>query len=182
MNINEVARLKKREEFINEEQYIIHVDWDGPYTLDQLTELKTEKVDTGVYQIYGNHPIYGADILLYIGKAICQTFGVRIAQEGWDRNSDVKGLKVYVGRLAGNSTPSDEIWTKEIDLAERLLIYSHSPARNSQCIQNIPNKDLLNVHILNWGHHRDLLSEVSGARWTNKYDDMSNYEVYGEHT
>lgn len=40
---------------------------------------------------------------------------------------------------------------------------------------------ILNVHVLNWGHHRDLLPEVSGARWTNKYDDMPNYEVYGEH-
>jgi len=149
--------------------------------LNQLSEIKDKKVNFGVYQIYGSHSIYGADKLLYIGKTVKQTFGIRIAQEGWERNSDEKSIKIYVGHLAGTITPSNEQWSKEIDLAERLLIYSHSPARNSQSIPKIPDKDLLNIHVLNWGNYRDLLPEVSGARWTSKYDDMPNYEVYGEH-
>ena len=54
---------------------IIHVQWDGPFTLDQLSEMNNE-YDYGVYQVYGSHPIYGSDVLLYIGKAGKLTFGV----------------------------------------------------------------------------------------------------------
>lgn len=160
---------------------IIHIDWDGPYKLKQLSELKGEKTDYGIYQIYGTHPIYGSNVLLYLGKADKQTFGDRIAQEGWEINSDAERLKIYVGRLAGEATPTNEQWSMEISLAEKLLIYSHKPAFNAQSLKSIPDNELQNIHILNWGNYCDLMSEVSGARWTSKFDNMPNYEVYGDH-
>lgn len=165
----------------NEEQYIIHLDWDGPYKLNELSKVTDYETDFGIYQIYGAHPIYGANVLLYIGKADRQTFGVRIAQEGWNSNSDAGRLIVYVGRLAGNFTPANDGWSNEICLAEKLLIHAHKPAYNSQSIKSIPHKDLENIHILNWANHCSLMHEVSGARWTSKYDDMPDYKVYGEH-
>lgn len=55
-------------------ELIIHIEWDGPFKLDQLSELNNTDIDFGIYQIYGSHPIYGADVLLYIGKADRQTF------------------------------------------------------------------------------------------------------------
>ena len=61
---------------------VIHVQWDGPFTLEQILELNDD-FDYGVYQVYGSHPIYGSDVLLYIGKASQQTFSVRIKQEQW---------------------------------------------------------------------------------------------------
>jgi len=166
---------------MKQKEYIIHLDWDGPYKLNELSKVKDEETDYGVYQIYGSHPIYGSSVLLYIGKADRQTFGVRISQEGWESNSDAESLKIYIGRVAGSFTPSDEQWSKEIDLAERLLIYSHTPAYNSQSLKTIPDSELQDVHILNWGYYCDLMPEVSGARWTTKYDDMLDYEVYGDH-
>jgi len=63
-------------------QRIIHINWDGPYTLEDLPDLRDENIDYGVYQIYGGHPVYGSSVLLYIGKAESQTFGTRIAEYG----------------------------------------------------------------------------------------------------
>ena len=160
---------------------IIHIDWDGPYSFSKLDELKNDKIDYGIYQIYGGHPVYGSNKLLYIGKADTQTFGVRISQERWYWNNDAESVQIYVGRLAGEKTPNLEIWSKQISLAEKLLIFAHAPAYNSQNINSIRNeKELYNLHILNWANHRDLMPEISGARWTSKYDDMK-YELYEYH-
>jgi hypothetical protein len=52
---------------------IVHIEWDGPFSIDEAKE-KNGKDDYGVYQIYGNHPVYGYGASLYIGKAADQTF------------------------------------------------------------------------------------------------------------
>ncbi|TVY04472.1 hypothetical protein FPZ45_02510 [Cohnella terricola] len=166
---------------MTQQQLIIHIDWDGPYSLDQINSLTDNKTEKGVYQVYGTHPVYGKDVLLYIGKTGGQTFGKRILQEKWDNTNNYGDIKIHVGRLAGSVTPSNDIWLQEIDLAERLLIYAHKPAFNSMSLQTVPHHDLCNVHILNWGLFNQLMPEVSGLRWTNILDSMPNYEVYGEH-
>lgn len=161
---------------------LIHIQWEGPIKLSELSKLNDESKDYGIYQIYGCHPVYGSDVLLYIGKAARQTFCSRISQEGWQWNRDADKLEIYAGYLAGSVTPENEQWCKEIDLAEKLLIYSHAPAYNSQNIKAIPdNKELQDIHILNWGNHRDLMPEVSGERWTSKYDNIDGYSIYGTH-
>ena len=162
-------------------ELIIHIEWDGPFKLDQLSELNNTDIDFGIYQIYGSHPIYGADVLLYIAKADRQTFSQRISQEEWIYNCDSKSVKIYIGRLAGSKTPGANRWSLEIELAEKLLIYAHSPARNTQNLNSIPDTAARDVHILNWGNYRNLLPEVSGARYTSKYDNIKNYEIYGAH-
>ncbi len=162
------------------EQHIIHIKWKGPYPFKKINKLTKETIDYGLYQVYGTHPVYGSNVLLYIGKADLQTFGVRVSQEPWGLNEDAQSVQIYVGRLAGESTPSSEKWSGEIDLAEKLLIHAHSPALNSHYIEAIPNNvELQNIHILNWGCYRNLMPEVSGARWTSKYDVMPLYQIYG---
>lgn len=145
---------------------LIHIDWEGPYRLDELTSLIDEQKDYGIYQIYGKHPVYGTGVLLYIGKADLQTIGKRISQENWWDTNDPNNLQIYAGRMAGADTPSQDEWSKEIDLAEKLLIYVHKPAYNSKNLASVREEDLKNIHILNWGSYRDLLAEVSGLRWT----------------
>lgn len=157
--------------------YLIQIDWEGPFNLSNLNSLMNEDIDYGIYQIYGKHQTYGNDVLLYIGKADQQTVGKRISQEDWDYVNDSNNIKIYIGRLHGYQTPSDPEWSYEIDLAERLLIYVHKPAYNSKSISTLSDTKLQEVHILNWGHHRDLLPEVSGLRWTSKLDVLV-YEVY----
>ncbi|MGE8207472.1 hypothetical protein ACQKP0_23585 [Heyndrickxia sp. NPDC080065] len=156
---------------------LIQIDWQGPFTLNELNLLKDDSQDYGIYQIYGKHTVYGKDVLLYIGKADQQTIGKRVSQENWWNTNDSKQLKIYAGRLAGKSTPKEEFWSKEIDLAERLLISVHKPAYNSKSLSLLRDVELQDIHILNWGDHRDLLPEISGLRWTSKLDNME-YDIY----
>lgn len=156
---------------------IIQLIWEGPFQLHQLEILQNDSINYGVYQIYGKHPIYGNDVLLYIGKADKQTFGKRISQENWGNVNDSNCTEIYVGRLAGKKIPSEEAWSKEITQAESLLIYIHKPAYNAKNIGSIDYEDLSNIHILNWGNYRSLHPEVSGLRWATIPDcDVYRWE------
>jgi len=62
---------------------IIHIEWEGPYSLNQLNTLKDLRKDRGLYQIYGHHPVYGSNVLLYIGQTSGRTFGERIEQHNF---------------------------------------------------------------------------------------------------
>jgi hypothetical protein len=75
-------------------------------------------------------------------------------------------------------TPEDAVWGRQIDLAERLLIYAHAPAFNAQRNLGKLDGDLQNIHIFNWSKHADLLPEVSGARWTSKFGPMPAYHEF----
>ncbi|MFD1358629.1 hypothetical protein ACFQ4X_11995 [Fictibacillus halophilus] len=144
----------------------IHINWYGPYTLDQVIGLNNDSQDFGVYQIYGSHPVYGSHILLYVGKAIKQTFGVRIPQHNWHFNKDGGNVQIYIGRLHQGEIKSFTEWEALITLAENMILYACSPARNSQSIKQLP-EGYDHIHILNWGQYRDLLPEMSGKRWSD---------------
>lgn len=155
----------------------IHIFWEGPWGLDDLSELKDEEKDYGVYQIYGFHPLYGHSVLLYIGKASDQTFGQRISQEEWEYNEDVGNIEIYVGRLASQKLYTDEEWNAKIDQAEKLLIYAHAPAYNTQNTRSLPEPYILKNHIFNWNCKRDLFPEVSGYRYTSRFDHISEEQI-----
>jgi hypothetical protein len=158
----------------------IHIDWDGPYTLAATKKL-TGPTDFGVYQIYGGHPVYGSSALLYIGRAELQKFATRISQEEeWQYNRDAQRIEVYVGRLSRSQTLDGDTWNKYIRWAERLLISAHSPPYNQQLSLGELEPQLRSVHILNWGCHRDLLPEVSGARWTTLFVGFDESQHYSE--
>jgi hypothetical protein len=157
----------------------IHIEWDGPHRCAESKSL-TGPTDYGMYQIYGGHPIYGNTALLYIGLA-CRHFGERIPEEThWLDNRDAGRVEVYVGRLSGSKTPDDDTWDRQIRLAERLLIYAHSPPMNTQKSLAKLEPDLHSVRIYNWGRHRDLLPEVSGDRWTSRYDNIPKYHAFSD--
>ena len=93
-------------------------------------------------------------------------------------NRDAGRVEVFVGRLSGNETPYDDTWDRHIKLAERLLIHTHMPPMNVQKSLGSPALDLRYVHILNWGHHRDLLPEVSGLRWASLDEGWDDYHPF----
>ncbi len=150
------------------EATIIHLWWEGPYTMEEAKKLKDDK-DRGIYQIYGAYPIYGTDVLLYIGKAVEQTFAERIGQhkEGAFGYSDARRVSVYVGRIIYQKDEEDKVTTVElkrlIDEAEKLLIYAHGPAWNNSNKNGLKD-DMANLHIMNWKDYRMLMAEVSTAR------------------
>jgi hypothetical protein len=159
-------------------ELVIHIEWAGPLRLEDVGSL-TGPTDFGIYQIYGGHPVYGNSALLYIGLAALQHFGERIPQEQqWLDNRDAGRVEVYVGRLSGNEQPDDLTWDKHIRLAERLLIHAHSPPMNTQKSLAKLESDLRSVRVLNWTRYRDLLPEVSGARWAPRDEDFPRYHSY----
>jgi len=167
----------------------IRIEWDGPYSLmdigyDEKTGkyknkdilLNDECIDFGIYQVYGCHPIYGNDVLLYIGQAAKQTFSKRLSQEAWEFNTDYKQIKFYVGRLFSKYQPdSEDIWDKMIDIAEKMLIFAHEPARNSSNILTITRdksklKEFENIRIFNYDNYRSLMPEISGELWVKGFE------------
>ena len=177
----------------------IRIQWEGPYSLTEIgykeetdryifnnAKLNDDTIDFGIYQIYGFHPLYGSNTLIYIGQANDQTFSKRISQEGWQYNVDYKNIQIYVGYIYNmrndDSTNKDGVWGQAIDDAERLLIYAHEPARNSSNILNITrNKERLkkmeNIRVLNYGCHRSLMPEVSGEMWIKEFGEI---KLFGE--
>ncbi|HEY3431015.1 MAG TPA: hypothetical protein VGK09_00575 [Rhodocyclaceae bacterium] len=160
----------------------IHIQWSSPLKYSEALKLNDEFIDYGVYQVYGTHPLYGSDVLIYIGKADKQTFGKRLSQEGWGTyNQDAARVLVSVGRLSGyKETPPNDEWSRQISDVERLLIYSHWPAGNSSGLNVQFGKEHHDVHVFNWGEYRDLLPEVSGARYSDRYQSQEGYVYYGE--
>ena len=158
----------------------IHVFWEGPFNINELERINDENKDYGVYQIYGHHPLYGNNVLLYIGQAQQQTFGKRIPQENWQNLSDPDNAQVYVGRLAGKNKISSDKWNTLIEQTEKLLIYAHQPAFNTQSTKSLPEADVMENKIYNWHSHRDLFPEVSGRRFTSRFDHIVEEHIYDD--
>ena len=160
---------------------IINVMWEGPLTPEEACK-KKGSIDYGVYQYYGDHHVYGLNVLRYIGSASDQTFGRRLSQykfKEWDQN-----IQIYLGRIEKEKKGSlldDRAWGDMIVRAEKLLIYACAPAKNASDIANPPevvkHKELL---ILNWGKYGSLLPEVSGYRFTNWLWNRRTYQVMGQ--
>jgi hypothetical protein len=149
---------------------IIHVDWRGFLAKEDLKSFTKPQADKGLYQIYGHHPVSGFGTLLYIGCTIKQTFGERIPGHKFlDWSSDSKSIRIYVGRLIGSDSPNRR-WDDDISAVEKLLIYVHNPARNAGGKLRFPDS-ASNLHVMNWGDHGSLLPEVSGSRWSGKYNN-----------
>jgi len=176
----------------------IRIEWDGPYNISDIgyveekedyiksefnKNIDTEDSDRGIYQVYGYHPVYGDNVLLYIGKTCKQTFAKRLSQEGWEYNQDYKNIQFYVGRLFSvneEAIPSYDEWDILIDKAERMLIYAHKPAQNSSNILSIRRgaelKEFENIRIFNYDNCRSLIPEISGDLWIKEF---LNYRIFG---
>ena len=158
---------------------IVHLQWEGPFTWEGKNKL-VNKSDYGIYQIYGCHPIYGSEVLLYIGKACKQTFADRLNQEWqWPHHQDAERISIYVGRCSGwEGTPNNEEWEKQIELSEKILILAALPAYNGRKWINPNDPQLRGLHILNWGSYRSLLPEASGHRYSSEFYDETNYKPF----
>ena len=151
---------------MNNKMLDIHINWDGPYTHDEALNVHSE-TDYGLYQFYGDHLVYGSDVLLYLGKAEAQTFGRRISQHNWESWTSSQ-VEIYLGKIASLSVLKTEEWARQICLSERIILQSHTPAFNSSNLNSIGHK-FEDVRVLNWGRRKDLLPEVSISRWEGSY-------------
>src|SRR5437016_14665169 len=87
------------------------------------TFLRTLVRTVGSTRYMGITPVYGANVLLFIGQTMGETFGERIEEHnfGGGFQEDREHVEIYVGRLKGVSTPSSNEWRNEINWAEKLL-------------------------------------------------------------
>ena len=155
----------------------VYLRWQGPYDIHAVDRFHQD-MDYGVYQIYGNHPVYGSGVLLYIGKAERQTFATRLQQHDLvDWTEDPCNLEIYLGRLMGTEQPSIDVWEDQISLAECLLIFAHAPAYNAQGMSEAPSK-AEGWRVFNFGSYRSLAPECSGERWFSLLTKAEKFEVY----
>ena len=155
-----------------EEIYLI--DWYGPYT---LAELKYEEDDylksVSLYAKYEDHPLYGRQVLSYIGKVTStkRTIIDRLTDKDHDLDHEI----VYTGTIykftnwkdADNlGFNKDEIirFGKGDDIIisriEELLIYALWPAGNIRNKSTARNS--WHYRLFNMGYLGSLPPEVSG--------------------
>jgi len=143
---------------------IYDVFWEGPFEWDKRhPHLKDHHV---LYAIEGTHPIYGRDVLLYIGRTDAG-IGNRLSNhEEWvEYEPDL--IKVRVASV-GEFINWEE-WEKEgdypkadpdiVEQIEALLIYAHQPAYNTRGKSGLAPK--IGIRIFNTGKSGLLLPELS---------------------
>jgi len=132
--------------------YKINIVWDGPFKIAEIEKYnqggsapKWDGEDYGVYQIYGKHILCGEDALLYVGITTERTFTERFKEhKTWLlEDQDEKDIAIYLGRVSDPARYSEEdewkSWKKDVELAEKILIYKYSPNYNSRELTIEPN-------------------------------------------
>jgi hypothetical protein len=162
---------------------IFHLYWKkyawNEAVLKNFNGFDTDR-DFGIYQIYGDHPIYGDDTLLYIGKAAEQTFAKRMKGHYDLDASQVGGqfTRIHLGYFCELDDVSPESWEDAISIVEPILIKSHMPALNGTNVKGfkgfLENPDT-NILVFNWGAKGKLFSEVSNLRCSGYYHDSEKY-------
>lgn len=147
---------------------IFEVHWQGPYKPNKLKKLsKEERKKLCLYSVYGSHPVYGNNVLLYIGMTI-RTVNQRLDEHSYWMDQERFGESdIYlasIGKFIGWKESYDtEIFdrpsTKIIERVEKLLIFSHQPYGNTA---NKKQADLsAGLRIFNTGCYGSLQPEVS---------------------
>ena len=156
----------------------------GPFTASKMKQLVEDEIERdaedlcGLYQIYGNHPVFGRKSLLYIGQSWEQSLYERVIQHWFVKDEDFHEIEIYIGLLGGvkDSQPSrQDYWKKLIDIAEMLLICAHKPPFNRKHIEDVNN--ICKRHrVFNYGQRADVLMEVSYERMSEEFDDWEDWE------
>lgn len=146
----------------------IEIIWEGPLTVEQVINLKNdagrsphwEGEDYGLYQIYAEHILSGIDTLVYIGKALEQTFTQRFRQHVKDWLKEEKDVQIFLGKINGqrySRSDSWKSWKQDVGMAEEILIYKYTPNYNSSEKGDYPNlKSFGKVMLFHHGNRHKL--------------------------
>lgn len=161
----------------------IAVNWTGPLSYEQAVAQGTGANDYGLYQIYGQNDVYsnpkGRRVLLYIGKAVHQTFKTRLKQhsKSWLTGDE----RIHLGRLdsesfvEGKGRDRWEDWTNKVEDAEKLSIWRHCPSYNSHHIARFPNLNTVGeIMIVNVGED---LGSLRPEYKRSELDERANPEA-----
>lgn len=154
---------------------VIVIDWEQvPYKPEEISKHCNDH-DCGLYQVYGHHPAYGSNALLYIGISK-DLFSNRLKDRWEFVESSVRPQYVCLGRIV-HSKNLEELdwavsdWHKMIAIAEQILIKCHNPSLNKQHIGGLFNNGFGGNHylVINTGDYGQLLPEVSTLRMSYTY-------------
>jgi len=106
---------------------LVKVYWEGPLDISAAFKKKGRR-DRGLYQVYGDHPVFGPHSLLYVGRTDQQSFGMAFVQhyERWMKHDS--GVTIHLGTFRDHGA---SVLVKEV---EALTILWHSPPYNSKGI------------------------------------------------
>jgi len=96
----------------------IHIHWHPPIPIDAVPRSDIAQ-QPGLYQVCGDHPVYGPKTLLYIGKSERQTVAERVDSESWQLRD--AQAEVRVGRIVSQEKLDPPQIERQIEEAERLL-------------------------------------------------------------
>ena len=165
---------------------IINIWWEGSFSYDEILnnsmdhkKYQNQSTQIGLYQIYGNHILYGTDVLLYIGITTEQDFKTRLKNR-WiiGDSNDINNIKIYIGTIFSNDENIKANEKEKIFKAEALLINVLKPAFNSSYINSVHHNKIKsdkNFTVYNFNSYRSLPPELSTIRWWNAKD--LNYEI-----
>lgn len=157
---------------------IIEIKWAGPYTADEIKTCNSD-IDFGIYQVYGDHPIYGNNVLLYIGQANNQTFAQRLPQHDDWFEWKALNLQFYLGRLGGSEPTTDKDWFEQVDYAEARLIHYAQPAWNASKLNSSShNYSFDEAIIFNAEQRRSLPFEINIHSWQHTSLAKSTWKPY----
>lgn len=135
---------------------IVTLNWENiGYSINLIPN------ESGVYQIYGDSPLYGQNTLLYIGSA--ENLHERIANQHmrWRDISFITKQPNITFRIA-------KIDQSIIRIVEEILIVMHKPSFNSSSVINISPKSREHyIYIQNHGERGMLNLEVTNYYFIN---------------
>ena len=107
----------------------ITVNWKGPFGIGDVLAKRVDGSANGIYQIYSDHPIFGRNTLLYIGKTFGKegnrSFHSRLAEHDGEWACYESNCCAYLGEVSDSS--GQAVGNSTIELAETLLIAWHYP-------------------------------------------------------
>lgn len=76
---------------------IYDVHWQGPYSYEEFEELEHDP-NLVLYSIYSTHPLYGRNVLVYIGKTL-QGAKTRMSQHAWWVKNESNPVIIYAASI-----------------------------------------------------------------------------------
>lgn len=163
-----LALKKLNNKELDMKEIIYEVCWEGPFSPENVNDTLCEHKDKyALYSVYGSHPIYGNNILLYIGMTEIGVLKRLSEHDYWMDEERYGSSKIFVAsigvfesweksnRIEKFSVPERAV----IEQVEQLLIYSNQPVHNTQSRKSAQKSK--GIRIFNTNNYGSLLPEVS---------------------
>ena len=147
---------------------IYEVCWEGPYAKDDIvSKLAGNENRYGLYSVYGSHPVYGDNILLYIGMTERGVLKRLSEHDYWMDQERFGPSRIFVASIGpfvsweeSNEIDVFELPSRDvIERVEQLLIYANGPVHNSKARKSA--RSASGIRIFNTNNYGSLIPEVS---------------------